>query len=82
MGEKYSKPDGFAVFVGLGLVACGIGMLLQGYDAYKTGKIIPPNGKHGWMSGPEFMIAGSMSLLLGLGLLMNELVKAYRRRLK
>jgi hypothetical protein len=34
------------------------------------------------MSGPEFMVLGVMVTLLGLGLLVNELVKAHRRKQK
>jgi len=57
-------------------------MIFQGYNAYRSGAIIPLGGKHGPMSGPEFMVAGGMFSILGFGLLVNELVKARRRREK
>jgi hypothetical protein len=77
-GDKYSKPDKFATFAGILGLICGISMLFQGYSAFRSGAIIPRTGKHGPMSGLEFMIAGGMFSLFGLGLLLNEIVKACR----
>lgn len=76
---KYRKPDRFATFGGIFCLIAGVIMLFQGYDAYLSGAIIPLTGKHGPMSGPEFMVAGGMVFIFGLGLLVNELVKARRR---
>ena len=78
--DKYTKSDRLAGFAGVLILVCGIIMLFQGYSAYRSGTIIPATGKHGPMSGPEFMVAGGMSSVFGLGLLLNELVKAYRRK--
>lgn len=80
--DKYKKADGSATFLGICFVIIGILMLSQGYSAYRSGTVIPRTGKHGPMSGPEFMFAGGMVSFLGLGLLINELVKARRRREK
>jgi len=76
--DKYSKPNKSCTFFGILCLIAGILMILQGYSAYRSGAIIPRTGKHGPMSGPEFMIAGGMFSLLGLGLLLNEFVKARR----
>lgn len=80
--EKYSKSDRLAGFAGVLILVFGIIMLFQGYSAYQTGAIIPATGKHGPMSGSEFMVAGGMCSVLGLGLVLNELVKANRRKSK
>ena len=55
-------------------------MIFQGYSAYQSGSIIPATGKHGPMTGTEFMVGGGMFSLFGLGFLLNELAKTKRKQ--
>lgn len=77
--DKYKKPDRVMAGAGILSVIAGTLMVVQGYNAYRTGSIIPLTGKHGPMSGPEFMIAGGMFSLFGLGLFLNEIYKVFKK---
>jgi len=79
-GENKKVADRGSILLGLVFLAAGVKSLLQGYDAYQTGEMLAPTGKHGWMSGSEMMILGVMFLLFGAGFLLNEGVKAWKRK--
>ena len=77
--NRNRKPDKAYAAAGLLFFVVGIIMIFQGYDAYQAGAIIPATGKHGPMTGTEYMIGGGMFSIFGLGFLLNELLKAKRK---
>jgi len=78
--NKKTGADLGLVAIGVGFIAVGTMTIIKGLNAYQTGAIITFPGKSGPMSGSHAAIVGFLFFLFGTGFLINELMKARKRK--